>query len=174
MAVESWGPQEWAAIAQAGAVVVALIALIWTATQYTESVKARELSAIAEVIREIGEEPVREARRWALLAKNLSQPSTLSDDEQRKARRVSVAYDRVGFFVRNSLLPRDEAVFQWHGFEIERLWNALRPLVEHVQRTEGRREYCQYFRYLGTTWVEQMKRTVSSPSYHGESGGYQE
>lgn len=126
----------------------------------TEATKTTKLQAFTEVLRQISDENVREARRWILTA-NLPEDGEfevqqVTVEELNNVRRLAVTYDRVGFFVKSGLFPIEDEFFAWHGEEIAKLWKRIRKLIAHVQETEGRRGYGQYFKYLGEDWCTQM------------------
>lgn len=77
----------------------------WAKEQVDEARKARELSATREIINEIGTEEVRELRHWLL--HECKEPLTPDSDPDalKKAQRVAVAYDRVGYMVKQRLVP---------------------------------------------------------------------
>ena len=70
-------------------------------------------------------------------------------DARRRARgaedsvmRVAVALDRVGYMVKQGLIP-DDALFEWQQDEIQQLWEKLQPIVKYVQKTRNRPHYCK-------------------------------
>ncbi len=130
-----------------------------------ETVKATKLQAFNDVLREISHDDVRNARRWVLRANLPEDPlkvCDMSEEDQEKARRVAVAYDRVGFFVKYGLFTGTE-FFDWQGKEIATLWSKLRPIVLYIQETEVRPDYCKNFEYLGTVWLKEMAQKTGRP-----------
>lgn len=149
-----WNLSNWAAIAQVVQSIVVLFALIYAVVQLNEAGKARKLQATRELINEIGDKEVREDR-WFVLYE-MFDAAELSDDDHKRASRVAVAYDRVGYMVRQRLIPED-ALFDWQQDEIELLWPKLEPVVTANRKT--RPHYCTHFEYLFREWLPRMKNT---------------
>jgi len=173
--------QDCAAVAQILQLVVVVIALVYAGFQVKEAVvanreavMARKAQAFKDVLEEISEDEVRKARRWVIITdipEKLSRVNILKELEeeelqhQKDMRRVAVAYDRVGFYLKNGLLPGRE-FYEWQGSEIKILWGKLKDIVNNVQSQSGERrpDYCKNFEYLGTKWIkkmEQMKKISS-------------
>lgn len=158
----SWVPNGWSdlgAIAQVLTFIILLVALIYAKGQLSEAGRARKLQATRVLLDEIANEEVRKARSWVL--DELPTPDVLdlnklSMDDHWKARRVAVALDRVGYMVKQGLVPED-ALFEWQQDEIEQLWYKLKPIVKEIQQTRNRPHYCAHFEYLATEWFQRMK-----------------
>ncbi len=155
----SWVPNGWAdlgAIAQVLTFIVLVVALIYAKGQLTEAGRARKLQAIRALLDEIANEEVRKARSWVLNEFDVLDLNELSADEHWKGRRVAVALDRVGYMVKQGLVPED-ALFEWQQDEIEQLWRKLEPIVKEIRQTRNLPHYCTHFEYLATEWFQRMK-----------------
>lgn len=150
---ENWG--DWAAIAQVLQFVIVLIALIYAKGQMDEAGRARKLQAARELLNEIGSEEIRVLRSWVL--DEMPLPGALTADQHWKAQRVAVSLDRVGYMVRQRLIPED-ALFEWQRDEIKQLWPKLEPIVENMRTTRNRPHYCVHFQYLATEWLPRMEQ----------------
>lgn len=150
---------ELGGLAQLLTFLVLAIALVFAIIQAREAGRARKLQATKAVLDEIGNDDVRRARSWVL--DKLPGPgqldiSKLSEGDRWTALRVAVALDRVGYMVRQGLIPKD-ALFNWQRDEIEQLWTKLRPIVMDVR---GKRpHYCAQFQWLAEVWFRDMKGT---------------
>jgi hypothetical protein len=138
-----WNLGNWAAIAQVIQSVAVLFALIYAVVQLNEAGKARKLQATRELVNELGHEDMRKDRWWALY--EMDDPTKLDEDQRWRARRIAVAYDRVGYMVKQRLIPRD-ALFDFQQDEIKKLWEKLEPIIREEQKR--RPHHCAHFEYL--------------------------
>ena len=148
---KNWG--DWAAFFQILQFVIVVLALLYAKGQVDEAGRARKLQATRELLNEIGNEEVRELRTWVL--DEMPTSGALSNEEHKKARRVAVAYDRVGYMVEQRLVP-DDALFKFQQDEIEQLWLKLKPVVEQVRTRPNRQHYCTHLEYLATQWFPRI------------------
>mgnify|MGYP001061516838 CR=1 FL=1 len=158
MDLSAWLPRnwsDWAAIAQILQFVIVVIALIYAKGQADEASKARKLQVVRELINEIGSEEIRTLRHWVLY--DMPAFDALTAEQLWKARKVAVALDRVGYMVKQRLIPED-ALFEWQRDEINQLWTKLEPLVEEMQTKRSRPNYCKHFTYLATEWFPRMQQ----------------
>lgn len=158
MDLSAWLPKnwsDWAAIAQVLQFIIVLIALIYAKGQVDEAGRARRLQATRDLLDEIGGEEIRALRSWVL--NEMPPLDALTADQHWKARRVAVSFDRIGFMVKQRLIPED-ALFEWQRDEIKQLWPKLKPVVEDMRNTRNRPHYCVHFQYLATEWLPRMER----------------
>src|SRR2546422_486068 len=100
LAPANW--QDWAAVAQIIALGFVIFAALLARNQIIEATKARQLSVFNEILDQISRPDVGEARRWIFAAFPKETKEVISNaDMLGKARKVAVAYDRVGFFIKN-------------------------------------------------------------------------
>ena len=85
-------------------VFLTLIAFIRTLRLLNRNIK---LQAARDLLSEIGDEEVRRLRSWVLDEMNLLAPSH-NEEDYKKARRVAVSLDRVGYMVRHRLVDEVE------------------------------------------------------------------
>lgn len=117
------------------------------------------LMAARDVINEIGNDRIRELRSWVL--DTVDQPVDIATrDEIENARRLAVAYDRVGYMMKQKLVP-NRALFDFQCDEIPLVWARVRPVIDDVRRT--RPNYCHHFEWLATEWVTKMSRRYGRP-----------
>ena len=100
---------------------------------------------------------MRTLRSWVLDEMPAPNVRELDKTEHRKARRVAVSLDRVGYMVKQRLIP-DDALFEWQQDEIQLLWRKLEPIVKNVRITRNRPNYCKHFEYLMKQWLPRMKK----------------
>ena len=133
-------------------VSVAMVTLIYVAKQ--ARLKVRKLQAVIEPINEIGNEDIRELRDWALY----SMPSIneLNAKQKWDARRLAIAYDRLGYMMKRKLIEFNEIV-GLQGDVIVPLWNKLKPVI-YERRENNRPRYCQNFQYLAEKLVSKQNR----------------
>ena len=153
------GWNEWAAFAQIVQVFVVLYALYYAKGQVEEAGRARKLQATRELLNEIGSDDIRDARHHVLREMSANEDIDLSGlaDRDLQARRVAVAYDRVGYMVSQHLIPED-ALFYFQRDEIDALWKRLEPYIIKVRNNPARRNYCRHFEELATQWLPTMRK----------------
>jgi hypothetical protein len=145
---------------QLGVVVGALIytrrQIVHVKNQWDEASKSRKLQAARELLNEIGNDEVREARWWAL--HEMPPIENFQEADSKRARRLIVAMARVGYMVKQELIPED-ALFEWQQDEIEILWNKLGTYVQDIRLREKRPHYGINFEWLATEWLPHMEAT---------------
>jgi hypothetical protein len=114
---------------QAGILCILCCAFYHAKKQLNEAGKARKLQATREIINELGSEDVRKDRWWVLREMYPDDPTKLNRYERRRAGRVAVAYDRVGFMVKQDLVD-EHALFDFQQDEIKMLWEKLEPIIK--------------------------------------------
>ena len=150
--------QEWAASVTIVQFIVVVIALLYARRQQREVMRSRNLNATKQMLDEIGNPTLRKARAYVL--DHLELPDDLSsvrEEDLDLIRSVAVAYDRVGYLVRQDLIPQ-KALFDFQRDEIEQLWEKIGPVVEQFRKNRGRPNYCKRFEYLALEWLPEMKR----------------
>jgi hypothetical protein len=155
----SW--QDIGSIAQCVETIIILGAFIYAAIQVREVKKSRHLAAVKDLLNEIGNSEVQAHRYWVLNEMSLCDPAKIAaigEDELIRVRRISVAYDRVGYLLKLGLLPERE-LFELQQDEIPKLWMKLKPVIEHIRTVERRPNYCRHFSYLAEDWFERMQST---------------
>ena len=162
MVISRWLPQswgDWAALAQIVQLLVVLYALYYAWGQVAEAGRARKLQATRELLNEIGSEDIRKARHHVLDEMSSDDVLDLSqiEDKNWQARKVAVAYDRVGYMVSQRLIPED-ALFYFQRDEIQALWMKLEPYIVKVRTNPTRRNYCAHFEELATRWLPAMRK----------------
>jgi hypothetical protein len=151
-----WNLGNWAAIAQIAQAVIVLFALIYTVVQLNEVGKARKLQATRDIMNERGGEDVRKDRWWVLYEMD-PDLTKLNEDQRWKALRIAVAYDRVGYMVKQHLIPED-ALFYFQQDEIKMLWEKLEPVVKEEQKR--RPNHCKRFEDLYKEWLPLMEKRM--------------
>lgn len=139
------------AIIQGMQSIVVIFAMIYAKGQAEEASRGRKLQATRELINEIGNEEIRADRFWVL--RKMPEACGLTSREVWRARRVAVAYDRVGYMVRQKLIPED-ILYDWQKDEIEQLWKKLKPIIDDERKF--RSHHCQHFQYLAEVWFKDM------------------
>lgn len=140
---------------QAGILIILCCAFYYAKKQLNGAEKARKLQATRELINELGSEDLRKDRWWVLYEMD-SDLTKLSKCELWRARRVAVAYDRVGFMVKQGLVQED-ALFDFQKDEIKMLWEKLEPIVKEEQK--NRPNHCKRFEYLYKKWLPLMEKS---------------
>ncbi len=151
--------QEWAAFATVVQLIVVVLALLYAKRQLREVMRSRNLDATKQLLNEIGAPDLRMARTYVL---DRSEPisrdlSNVSKEELDIIRSVAVAYDRVGYMIKQDLIP-EKALFDFQREEIEQLWQKIEPVILYFQQDRGRPNYCRHFKDLATEWLPEMKR----------------
>ena len=154
---KNWG--DWAAVVQILQFVVVIAALIYARGQFDEAARARKLQATRVLLDEIGKEDMRQLRTWILHEASpdeLSGDKGFDDEAFEKARRIAVAYDRVGYMVQQNLVP-EEAFFIFQQDEIAQIWKKVGNVVEYMRDPGNRPNYCKSFQYLAEDWFPPMR-----------------
>ncbi len=141
-----WLPKnwsDWAALFQILQFFIIVAALAYAKGQADEAARARKLAATQVLFNELGAQDVRELRSWVLERVDWPQISDSNEEDLRRIRRLSVAYDRVGYMIQEGLLP-DRALFEFQQDEIEELWKRVEPSIDLVRRN-NRPHYCRHF-----------------------------
>lgn len=138
---------DWAALVQIIQFITVLFALLYARNQAKEANRSRELQATLVLFDMIGQEDLRELRKQVM---NETEADTLVRDyadrgpQAEAARRLAVRYDRICYLARKNLLPED-ALFEFQGDELVRLWEKLSPLIIAIRIAESRPGYCGDF-----------------------------
>ncbi len=114
--------QEWAAFATVVQLIVVVIALLYARRQLREATRSRNLDATRQLLDEIGAPDLRKARTHVL---DRSEPisrdlSNVNEEELDLIRFVAVAYERVGYMIKQDLIP-EKALFDFQQDEIAQL-----------------------------------------------------
>ncbi|HUC61852.1 MAG TPA: DUF4760 domain-containing protein [Alphaproteobacteria bacterium] len=153
--------KEAAAIAPLGVAFAALFGLVIAFRQSREASRARRLAATKLLLDEIGNAEVREARTRIMETAtplNVSSPDAeLGGELSKSARRVGVAYDRIGVMIRQGLIDED-MLFDSQCVEIEVIWRKIEPLVTYIRNQQRRPNYLFHFEFLATEWLPKMNR----------------
>jgi hypothetical protein len=154
----------FAKIAPAVVAVVALFALAIAFRQSKEASRARNLTATKLLLDEIGNDEVRAARIFvletmpSLSAQDIRQKNVESvADAIEHARRVGVAYDRIGMMVKLGLVD-ERTLYDSQRIEIRAIWKKIEPIVSHVRTDHHRENYFHHFDYLANNWLAKMDR----------------
>lgn len=100
---------------------------------------------------------MRKDRWWVLREMYPDGPDKFSKYEYWRAKRVAVAYDRVGFMVEQGLVD-EGALFDFQKDEIKILWEKLEPIVEKERKDTNRPNHCKRFENLYTKWFTRAER----------------
>ena len=136
-----------------------VIALFYAKRQLQEMARSRNLDAVRQLLDQIGTPDLRRARtdifdRSEPIARDLS---NVSKEELATIRSVAVAYDRVGYMIKQDLIP-EKALFDSQRDEIGQLWQKIEPVIQHFRQDRGRPNYCKHFEDLAIKWLPEMKR----------------
>jgi len=155
---DSW--QDWAALVTIIQFVVVVFALIYAKGQLNEMARSRKLTATRELLDEVGSDKVREYRRLVLsdIFVIPEDPSAMGQKLWQAATGVAVAYDRVGYMVKQRLIPEKE-LYEFQRDEIELVWDRVKRLIEYVQVLPNcpRKHYCKDFKWLAEEWLPKKK-----------------
>jgi hypothetical protein len=148
--------EKFAKIAPGFVLVIALVGLLIAMRQSREASRARRLTATKLLLDEIGNNEVRMARAFVL---EEMQDFTVDDirdkrvaltgDAIRNARRVGVAYDRVGVMIKQGLID-ERTLYNSQNVEIKEIWRKIEPMVRFVRSDLKRDNYMYHFEYLAT------------------------
>jgi hypothetical protein len=146
---------DWSSFFQIIQFIIVLIALVIAAKQFREASRARELTATNFLIELVGNESIRDIRSWFL--HEFDNKESPTSEELEKIRKLAVCYDRVGFMIKQKMLP-EKALYVWQRDEIKKLWAEITPFVNMIRTTYNRPNYCLHFEYLATEWIKKMER----------------
>lgn len=146
---------DWSSFSQILQFIIVLIALIIAGRQFKEASRSRELTATNFLIEQVGNENIREIRSWFL--QDFTNYGNPTKEEMEKIRKLAVCYDRIGFMIKQKMLP-EKALYVWQKDEITKLWIAIMPFVDTIRLVYNRPNYCIHFEYLATEWIRKMER----------------
>lgn len=156
-----WFPSNWqefAAFITVVQFIVVIIALIYARQQMKEATSSRKLLATTQLLNEIGAPHIRKARDYVFYRlKPISHDlSSISEEDLDTIRSVAVAYDRVGYMIKQGLMP-EKALFDFQCDEIDQLWQKIGRVITDFQQERKRPHYCENFVYLATKWLPEMR-----------------
>ena len=134
-------------VIQAIGTVAALIALllIWQQLRYQS--KQVKLEALTQLHQQLDSDGMQEALRFVYTSdpNHLAQPK--SEDELKKIESVLIAYDLVGYRVRQGVLP-EAATLETEWAVLLTLWPQVQPFVERERALRGNVCYKQHLEWL--------------------------
>lgn len=143
---------------------IAFLALAIAWRQSREASRSRRLTATKLLLDEIGNVDVRAARTYVMgsmprfaLEDIRENRVDFGGDAFQYARRVGVAYDRIGIMIKQGLV--DEGIlFDSQHVEIREIWQKIEPMVCFIRTDHYRENYLCHFEYLATNWLPKMHR----------------
>ena len=163
-AITHYTLQDLAHLSQILQTLVVIGGFIYGKMQFDEIIRARKLEATRQLIKELGEEEIRNIRSWLMHEFNSSpnlESLKLEQKDLDKVKQLAVAYDRVGFLVSQKIVP-EKQLYDFQKDEIKSIWNACKPIIMYIRTHGNRPGYCKHFEYLGEIWLSKMERKECS------------
>ena len=139
--------------------IVIIVGIPFAVIQLVIAFRRHSAQSINDVIKEIGSDKIQQARyevHNTIRLTSSEEFKRLTEEQRKTCRKLAVAYDRVGFFIQNNLIPAPSFI-KWHGQEIKRLWVKLQHVVTYVRKNEGRSDYCRALEYLANEKCAKIK-----------------
>ncbi len=133
--------------------LVALL-LIWQQLRYQS--KQMKFEALTQLHQQITGDAMQEALRFVYASEPNSLAHPKSEDELKKIELVLIAYDLVGFRVRQGVLP-ENATLETEWMILTSLWPQVQPFIERERQLRGGVPYKQNFEWL-VKRAEEFKR----------------